>query len=141
MVRLGEVSSRSQEVPNFAAKFTLDIRDDEKFEALPGLHLINVGVKKLKGAISDGERGATCKKAGAYLGYRLITYSFIPTVANALSALVCAILTLITLPTRCCSDKLNRYFWTRLQGSFGYFMQNLVIDVIYDMRKLSSCCQ
>lgn len=141
MGEIRQVSSQSQEVPVFAAKCAWDIRDDEKFEALPGLHLVNEAVDALKSTIDNGEREITAKKAGAYLGYRLLSYSFIPALVNLISVVVSGILCLFTLPARCCGkEEINRYFWTRLQGSLGYLSQNIVMDLTCDFRQLGRLC-
>lgn len=113
---------------------------NENQTAFPGLHLINRGVGGLKGAMQDGQRGITVKKTGAYLGYRLISYSCIPLLANAISLIVSGIFFLLSLPTRlCCKGDLNRYFEARLRGSWHYLGES-VRDLAYDACLLINCC-
>jgi hypothetical protein len=128
-----------EQVAPIAALCAFDIKEKESFEALPGLHAINRGILNLKGVVSDGKRGCSGKKVAAYLGYRVVSYLCIPLVLNLISLIVSTILTLLTLPLRCCNTSINRWCWCRLQGSLGYTLQSLH-DFIGDFRLLTSCC-
>jgi hypothetical protein len=116
-----------------------DIRKGEKFHALPLFHSINDAIIALKRGVLNGERGCSVGKCGAYLGYRVITYLCLPIILNLLSTLISLVLTIITLPTRCCTDKINRWCWTRFQGSFGFTLQSLY-DFTADVRQLTGRC-
>ena len=114
----------------------------ETYRPLACFHLINRAIETLKGSTSDGQRGWSAKKVGAYLGYRIVTYLFIPTILNLVSLLVCAVLSIVTLPTRCLNAQLNQWCWTKCQGSFAYLAQSLY-DLTADARWLSAklpCC-
>lgn len=119
--------------------FGIDVHRDESLEALPLLHLPNRAINKLKDAIQDGREGCSLRKAAAYLGYRIISYSLIPMVSNLISLVLATILTVITLPTRCCGKALNRWCFIRMQGSFVYLIQS-GIDFTSDLRRITSCC-
>ena len=133
------VSPQSRDVPTTASYLALNVKEDESFEALPGIHLINRAVNALKEPINNGERGCSCSKAGAYLGFRLITYSGLPLVLNLISTLVSALLCLVTLPIALCDDTALRWSWTHLQGSLGYTTQSLY-DLTCDFRQLTGKC-
>lgn len=113
------------------------------FEALPGVHHLNQAIASLKESINNGERGCSVKKAGAYLAYRLISYSCLPLALNLVSAIVCGVLALISLPLRYCegSISINRWLWTRFQGSLRYTALSL-FDLTCDLRQLGrlGCC-
>jgi hypothetical protein len=111
----------------------------EVWEALPGIQLVNRGVERLKENIKGGERGYSCKKVCSYIGFRVVSYALIPTALNLVSSLVCGLLTLLTLPTRCCGKKLNQWCWKHLQGSVRYLGQSLY-DITCDVRQLTGKC-
>ncbi len=115
------------------------LKKHEKLRALPGFHAINDSIEHLKLGVQNGERGFSSAKCGCYLAYRVITYLGLPLVSNLLSTILSLVLTLITLPTKCCTNKLNRKCWIRLQGSFAYTMQSLY-DLTADIRHLTGCC-
>lgn len=130
---------QGQEVPSVAALCQFDIRSNDNFEALPGLHLINVLTNGLKTTINNGERGCSCSKASAYLGFRIISYTLIPLALNIVSTLVSAVLCLISLPTLLCNDDFFRWSWSHLQGSLGYTLQSL-FDLTCDVRQVMGAC-
>ena|ERR1700722_12894241 len=120
-----------------AVNKSFDARVDEAF-ALPGFHLINRAVNFFKEAINDGQ-GLSWKKAGAYLGFRLITYSGLPLIVNFISAIVSGLLALFTLPTRCCNESINQWCWERFKGSLSHTVQSL-FDLTCDFRMLTGIC-
>ncbi|MCC5832047.1 MAG: hypothetical protein JJU12_03275 [Chlamydiales bacterium] len=115
-------------------------QEDQNSGALPGFDLVNQATENLKSVINNGERAITAKKACAYLGYRLFSYSFIPALANLISVVVSGILCLATLPLRCCSKSINQYFFKCCMGSLGYLSVNILMDLTCDFRQLGRLC-
>lgn len=107
--------------------------------AFPGFQLINDGVKALKDGMEDAQRGLSFKKVSCYLGYRFISYTFIPTIANAISALVSVFFAFVTLPFRYCCKEINNYLWTRSIDSLECTFRSLVDDVAFDLRWVMGC--
>lgn len=107
-----------------------------------GFDFINAPTDSLKGALNNGERGSF-KKAGAYLGYRLITYSCIPTLLNAIAALVAGVLTVLTFLFRGCAPGVNDRCLTQFQSSISRLADNIIFDLTCDFRQFTGalfCC-
>jgi hypothetical protein len=111
----------------------------QEIAALPGLNLINQAVLYLKEQINNGERGCSCAKTGAYLAFRVISYSFIPLALNIVSIIICAILCLLTLPLACCNPAPLNWSWHHLKGSATYTLMSL-FDLTCDFRQLTGRC-
>ncbi len=109
--------------------------------ALPGFDLINTGVKGIKEYINNGE-GASLGKVGAYLGYRLLSYSGLPIALNLISTILSLALAILTLPLRCCEGgkKANSWLWSRCGNSLNLTLNSLY-DLTTDVRMLfGGCC-
>lgn len=138
----GNISRSVGPIQSFLSPYPGRLETDRlsgPYTALPGLHLANSAVEYLKERIHDGERGLSVKKAGAYLGFRLISYSCIPTAFNLISAVVCGLLALITLPLRMCSKEINDWCWEHCVGSLDYLIKSL-FDLTCDLRQLTGIC-
>ena len=105
------------------------------YQAFPVFQLVNDGIAWLKEGMNDGERGYSFSKVGSYLGFRLVSYSLIPLASNMISTLFCALLSLVTLPTRSCCDA-NQWCWIHLQGSVYHTGQSLW-DLTCDVRQVA----
>lgn len=113
----------------------------ERPRALPGLDLPNTAVAKLKGVMcAPKDQHGFVAKTGAYLGYRLITFTGITTAANLISTVVSAIFVIITLPTRCCKKEINTYFVDRTKDSGKLFLKCLFGDTTLELRQLGRPC-
>lgn len=102
-------------------------------KALPILNLPNKALFALKETLLDGS-GMSAKKAGAYLGYRLIT--IVSLVANVVSTILSLILTILTLPLRC-SEKtvgINSACVKYLKNSAANIKADLVDMVAFECR-------
>lgn len=111
------------------------------YQALPGFQYVNDGIGWLKDAIYDGQE-CSCSSAMAYLGFRVVSYTFIPLITNVLSLVLSILLTLATLPLRCCCEEINDWCWERLQGS-GYHTAQSLWDLTCDIRQVTGflfCC-
>lgn len=112
------------------------------YQALPGFQYVNDGIAWLKESINDGAE-CSCSKAMAYLGFRVISYSFVPLITNVLSVILSAILSIATLPLRCCCPEANDWCCDRFIGSVYHTGQSLW-DLTCDVRQVTGflfCCE
>lgn len=99
-----------------------------------GLDFINAPTNFFKSGFQNtGQRGLSCSKIVSYLAYRVVSYSFIPAILNAIAAVVSAILGISTLPIRLCSTEINQRCWNQLQFSGARLIDNLTTDLFYDL--------
>jgi hypothetical protein len=109
-----------------------------RYGALPGLNVLNNIVDTLKETLRKQKTGRHVT-TGAYLGFRIITYSCLPLIFNLISLLVSALLTLIALPIALCDNRLLNWSWNYLKGSAQCTMGSLW-DLTYDLRQLTGRC-
>jgi|GEM_PF-5808476 len=111
------------------------------YEALPGFHWINRVIEGVKTPLYEGENGFTCSKAGAYLAFRIISYSCIPLALNLISLILSVVLVILSIPLAICSTSPLLWCWEHMDGSLNHTIASLY-DLTCDLRQITgrACC-